>query len=595
MENQPVPRRFPRISAMADAPRKKLLRCAIYTRKSSEEGLEQDFNSLHAQREACEAYIASQKHEGWKAISTAYDDGGFSGGSMERPALQQLLVDVAAGEIDVVVVYKVDRLTRSLSDFARIVDVFDKQGVSFVSVTQAFNTTSSMGRLTLNVLLSFAQFEREVTGERIRDKIAASKKKGLWMGGFVPIGYDKAGRTLTIREDEAATIRTIYARYLELKSVDVLKDDLEKRGLKTRPRPNGSEHTAGGKPFSRGHLYRILSNPIYTGQIEHKGQTYEGQHPAIIDQFTFDAVQATLAANSHARLVKAYSKDPSLLSGLVYDQSGDRLVATHTTKQGRRYRYYLSHAALSARRRGRAAADSVSGVANAVWRLPAAEVEGPVIRLLVEALTDEHWLADNLELAGQPVAARRAVAARARDLAGQLDSDDPVARRSVILLLVERVVLETSAITVNVRTTGIAEPIDVRTIDGAPAGPHQSHTVTLSRSFATHRRGPEIRLIIDGDEPREPQVDPVLVSAIAKAHRWWGDLLDHRYATIRELSAAYDTDERYVAWIVPLAFLPPALVRAILDGTQPGDITLQWLLTRADLPLEWQTWLEWQT
>jgi DNA invertase Pin-like site-specific DNA recombinase len=574
---------------MADAPRKKLFRCAIYTRKSSEEGLEQDFNSLHAQREACEAFVVSQKHEGWKVLPTTYDDGGFSGGSMERPALQKLLTDIAAGEIDIVVVYKVDRLTRALTDFAKIVEVFDKHGVSFVSVTQAFNTTSSMGRLTLNVLLSFAQFEREVTGERIRDKIAASKKKGLWMGGFVPIGYDKAERTLTIREDEAATIRTIYARYLELRSVDALKEDLEERGLKTRPRPDGSVHMAGGKPFSRGHLYRILSNPLYAGMIGHKGQTYEGQHPAIIDQVTFDAVQSTLAANSHARLVKAYTKDPSLLSGLLFDQSGDRLVATHTIKQGRRYRYYLSHAALSARRRGKQAADSVAIVEGAVWRLPAAEVEAPIIRLLVEALTDEHWLADNLDLTDQPVAARRAITARAHILATQLESDDPVARRGVILLLVERVVLETATITVNVKTNGIATPIDLRAADGSPVAPEQARTVVVSRAFTTHRRGPEIRLIIDGDEPRKPELDAVLATAIAKAHRWWRDLLDQRYATVRELAVAYDVDERYVASIIELSFLSPEFTRSILNGTQPRETTLQWLLTRADLPLEWRT------
>jgi DNA invertase Pin-like site-specific DNA recombinase len=566
---------------MAEAPRKKLLRCAIYTRKSSEEGLEQDFNSLHAQREACEAFVLSQKHEGWKLLAATYDDGGFSGGSMERPALQKLLTDIGAGEIDIVVVYKVDRLTRALTDFAKIVEVFDKHGVSFVSVTQAFNTTSSMGRLTLNVLLSFAQFEREVTGERIRDKIAASKKKGLWMGGFVPIGYDKAGRTLTIRENEAATIRTIYARYLELKSVDALKDDLEKRGLKTRPRPNSSVQMAGGRPFSRGHLYRILSNPIYAGRIEHKGQTYAGQHPAIIDQATFDAVQATLAANSHARLVKAYTKDPSLLSGLLYDQSGDRLVATHTTKQGRRYRYYLTHAALSARRRGKQAADSVPGAVETVWRLPAAEIETPVIRLLVEALTDENWLANNLDLADQPVAARRAIAARARDLACQLECGDPVGRRTVILLLVERVVLEAATITVNIKTRGITEAIDLEEVARAPMEPDQFHSVALSRSFATHRRGPEIRLIIEGDQLPEPEVDRVLIAAIAKAHRWWHDLLNRRYATLRELAAAYSTDERYAASILQLAFLPPDLVRSALNGTHP--VTLQRTLKQVEL------------
>jgi len=253
-------------------------RCAIYTRKSSEEGLEQEFNSLAAQREACEAYIRSQQHEGWVLAKTHYDDGGFSGGNMERPALQALLADIRAGRIDIVVVYKVDRLTRSLADFARLVEIFDAQGVSFVSVTQQFNTTSSMGRLTLNVLLSFAQFEREVTGERIRDKIAASKMKGLWMGGNVPLGYDASGRTLIINPAEAETVRQIFALYLEFGCVRRVKEAADQLGLKTKRSTTANSGERGGKLLSRGHIYRLLSNPIYTGQIAHKGHLYPGQH-----------------------------------------------------------------------------------------------------------------------------------------------------------------------------------------------------------------------------------------------------------------------------------------------------------------------------
>jgi DNA invertase Pin-like site-specific DNA recombinase len=284
--------------------RPKELRCAIYTRKSSEEGLEQDFNSLHAQREACEAYIQSQKHEGWTLLSAAYDDGGYSGGSMERPGLQRLLADIQAKRVDVVVVYKVDRLTRSLTDFARIVEVFDASGVSFVSVTQAFNTTSSMDRLTLNVLLSFAQFEREVTGERIRDKIAASKKKGLWMGGFVPFGYRSKERTLVINEDEAAAVRLIFTRYLELGTVQKREAELARLNLRTRAFMSAGDKPWGNRPFSRGHLYKILGNPIYAGKIAHKDKLYDGQHPAIILRNTWDAVQARLASNAHERKVE---------------------------------------------------------------------------------------------------------------------------------------------------------------------------------------------------------------------------------------------------------------------------------------------------
>jgi DNA invertase Pin-like site-specific DNA recombinase len=279
----------------ADASRK---RCAIYTRKSSEEGLDQVFNSLEAQHEACDAYIRSQHHEGWVLARTRYDDGGFSGGSLERPALQRLLADIAAGRVDVVVVYKVDRLTRSLADFARLVEIFDAQGVSFVSVTQQFNTTSSMGRLTLNVLLSFAQFEREVTGERIRDKIAASKKKGMWMGGIVPLGYDASERTLVINQAEAETVRGIFALYRELDCVRRLKQEADRLGLRTKRRTTANGTECGGKPFSRGHIYKLLSNPIYVGQIAHKGEFYPGQHPALIDTETWTAVRDQLTTNA---------------------------------------------------------------------------------------------------------------------------------------------------------------------------------------------------------------------------------------------------------------------------------------------------------
>src|SRR5882672_11007742 len=272
----------------------KVFRCAIYTRKSSEEGLEQDFNSLHAQRESCDAYIKSQRHEGWVPLPALYDDGGYSGGSTERPSLKRLLGDIQSHLIDVVVVYKVDRLTRSLADFAKIVEIFGAAGVSFVSVTQQFNTTTSMGRLTLNVLLSFAQFEREVTGERIRDKIAASKQKGMWMGGWVPIGYDRKDRTLVINQDEAKTVRTIFELFLRLRNVRKVHAELARLKLTTKPYPISTGKILGGLPFSRGHIYRILSNPLYIGEIAHKEVRHAGQHPRIIDQEIWEAVGALI-------------------------------------------------------------------------------------------------------------------------------------------------------------------------------------------------------------------------------------------------------------------------------------------------------------
>ena len=316
------------------------LRCAVYTRKSSDEGLEQDFNSLHAQREACEAYIASQRHEGWVLLPEHYDDGGYSGGTIERPALKRLMADVEADRIDVIVVYKVDRLTRSLADFAKIIELFDNVAgsrngppTSFVSVTQSFNTTTSMGRLTLNVLLSFAQFEREVTGERIRDKIAASKKKGLWMGGAVPMGYRADGRTLKIEDSEATRVRMIFERYVQLGSVTMLAEELAATGERTPFVTSKTGRSHGGRAFSRGHLYQILSNPLYVGEIAHRDERHPGQHPAIIDRDLWAKVQAQLSDNAYARHAGTDTKNPSLFIGILYDADGNRLTASHATRR----------------------------------------------------------------------------------------------------------------------------------------------------------------------------------------------------------------------------------------------------------------------
>ncbi|WP_395650852.1 recombinase family protein [Brevundimonas sp.] len=324
------------------------LRCAIYTRKSSEEGLEQDFNSLHAQREACEAYVKSQVGEGWSVLPDAYDDGGVSGGTMEREGLKRLLADIAAGRIDVVVVYKVDRLTRALGDFARIVEIFDRHGVSFVSVTQAFNTTTSMGRLTLNVLLSFAQFEREVTGERIRDKIAASKAKGLWMGGACPLGYDPDGRRLKLNEVEAELVRHIFRRFLALKSVPAVRRELAMDGRVSKRAVAKSGAVRGGLPFDNGAVYHLLSNPTYLGLMPHKDRAYPAEHPPIIDQQTFDEVRAQLAIRARRQIrsshkERAAAPAPLLaLKGLVFDCEGVAMTPAHAYgKSGAAHRYYV--------------------------------------------------------------------------------------------------------------------------------------------------------------------------------------------------------------------------------------------------------------
>ena len=351
---------------MSASPR---IRCAIYTRKSSEEGLEQSFNSLHAQREACEAYILSQRHEGWHVVREEYDDGGFSGGSMERPALKKLLEDIARRSVDTVVVYKVDRLTRSLTDFAKIVEQFDKQGVSFVSVTQQFNTTTSMGRLTLNVLLSFAQFEREVTGERIRDKVAASKRKGMWMGGVVPVGYEVKDRQLVIHPTEAERVREIYRMYLKLGCVSKVQEYLDQTGVRSKERTSRTGRSSGGAVYSRGALYGMLQNRMYLGKVHHQGTYYPGQQPAIIDQELWDQVQAQLAANLQAPRSRPRSANKSLLTGLLYDPKGNRFTPSHAAKGARRYRYYVSQAVIKKPGRG----------AEGPTRLPADELEELVI------------------------------------------------------------------------------------------------------------------------------------------------------------------------------------------------------------------------
>ena len=323
----------------------KKLRCAIYTRKSTDEGLEQSFNSLDAQREACNAYILSQAGEGWSAVKDHYDDGGFSGGSMDRPAIKQLLGDVEAGRVDVVVVYKVDRLTRSLADFARIVEILDKAGASFVSVTQAFNTTTSMGRLTLNVLLSFAQFEREVTGERIRDKIAQSKARGMWMGGHPPLGYDVRDRALHINEAEATIVRSIFERYLESRSVYALRDSLNNDGVRSKARTSRSGKHHGGLLFTHGALYHLLANRVYVGDIVHRGICHRGQHKPIVPPEIFEAVQQKLQGKALGLAPEMPRKGhTAMLLGKLFDDSGSPMTSAHANKGQRRYLYYVSTA-----------------------------------------------------------------------------------------------------------------------------------------------------------------------------------------------------------------------------------------------------------
>jgi len=528
-------------------------RCATYTRKSSEEGLEQGFNSLDAQREACEAYIRSQAGEGWKAVRTHYDDGGYSGGILERPALSQLLADIRAGKIDTVVVYKVDRLTRSLADFAKIVEVFDANGVSFVSVTQQFNTTTSMGRLTLNMLLSFAQFEREVTGERIRDKIAASKRKGLWMGGHVPLGYEPDGRTLVINEAEAETVRTIFRLYLELGSVWRLKEEVDRLGLTTKRRPDASHRMRGGRPLSRAYLYKMLGNPLYSGRIAHNGSTYEGQHPPLIDADIWDAVQAQLAKNRHERKTGRRASHPSPLRGKLFDESGAPLTPRHTTKSGRRYRYYVSRSS-----RSDEGAEGTQG-----WRLPAREIERLVEESVTALLGDGGALTRRLQEAG--IDARQVPR-----LLGRL-----AAWRGSALEFVNRVELGTDGITLF--------------LDLSPIAPDCGVVARHEIPTRIHRRGVERRIVLDPTQPGAKPTgrDPSLVKAVARAHRWFDDLVTGRVRSLREIAHAEGITERYVGHLMPLAFLAPDIIAAILAGTQPADLTTETLTKRTELPPCW--------
>src|SRR5438477_1458962 len=359
------------------APAKKSVRCAIYTRVSTDQGLEQDFNSLDAQYDASQAYIRSQAHAGWSLLRAKYDDGGFSGGNTDRPALQRLLEDVRAGRVDIIVVYKVDRLTRSLADFAKLVELFDRHHVSFVSVTQQFNTTTSMGRLTLNVLLSFAQFEREVTSERIRDKIAASKRKGLWVGGIAPLGYATKDRKIVVVEEEAERVRTIFRRYLKLGSLNLLMADLRERGIVTKVRSLKTGRTVGGIPFTRGPLAHFLRNRFYIGEVAFKDEVLPGEQPAILDRDLFDAVQAKLNDQRNNHTVTR-AKSESLLIGRIYDDRGNRMTPSHARKGGIKYRYYLSSPLLHGQ----------PGRAGSVRRVAAAEVEALVGCAVREHLGD---------------------------------------------------------------------------------------------------------------------------------------------------------------------------------------------------------------
>jgi DNA invertase Pin-like site-specific DNA recombinase len=553
-------------------------RCAIYTRKSTEEGLEQDFNSLDAQREACAAFIQSQKQEGWTAIPKTYDDGGYSGGSMERPALKQLLADIEAKRVDVIVVYKVDRLTRSLSDFAKLVEIFDRCGVSFVSVTQQFNTTTSMGRLTLNILLSFAQFERELIGERVRDKVAASKKKGMWMGGTVPLGYDVKNRKLVVNKAEAKTVVEIYRRYLKLKSVPALREDLDASGIrsKRRIRADGSEY--GHQKLSQGALYLMLQNRTYRGEATHKGQIYQGEHEPIVDEALWDNVQMLLAQNRIARASGNNTQEPSLLTGLVFDEQGERLTPTWTSKKGARYRYYVSTSLVTGKK-----------ISASQRRIPAGNLEAVVLERLRHLLTDKSEListADQLDLQHS----RQELLERGSIVASQLTLAEK--KRALITALLRRVVVQSHDIKLEVSLEQLTTMLSAKTVNppnlDAAETAQGGHTLTLSAPAQFQRVAREIKLMVNrSEDAADPNI--ALLRVIAKGYDLHARLEADDDLSVRDLATADNISSSYVYSLLRLRWLSPAIVATIVNGRQPKDLTAKKLMRlSARLPAEWQ-------
>lgn len=553
-------------------------RCAIYTRKSTEEGLDQDFNSLDAQREACAAYIHSQKHEGWTAVATVYDDGGYSGGSLERPALQRLLADIEAGRIDVIVVYKVDRLTRALSDFAKLVEVFDRCGVSFVSITQQFNTTTSMGRLTLNILLSFAQFERELIGERVRDKVAASRRKGIWMGGIVPLGYDVKDRKLVVNKNEARTVVDIYRRYLRIKSVGLLQVELDAAGIKSKRRVRRDGAVHGDQSFSQGALYLLLQNRTYRGEAMHKGNAYPGKHKAIIDKPLWDAVQSVLAENRIKRASGTNTKAPSLLTGLLFDETGERLTPTWSIKKGTRYRYYVSTSLIKGGRR----------TPSSRLRIPAGDLETIITERVRKLLSNRGELLAAVDERDRSNIGHRQLIERGRKLAKDI-GQAPESDRLLFLSLLSRVEVGNTSVNADVSQASLAALLESnhtelpRDSTIGSSGPH----LTLKIPVQLARVGEQMKLLVEnGDDNREP--DMALLRVLTRAYDIQQRLCDDPTLMVRELAGQEHITSNYLYVVLRLRWLAPDIVTAIVNGRQPRQLSTKRLMRlAAKLPTDW--------
>ena len=490
---------------------------------------------------------------------------------MERPALQRLLEDIRQKLVDVVVVYKVDRLTRSLSDFAKMVEVFDASSVSFVAVTQQFNTTTSMGRLTLNVLLSFAQFEREVTGERIRDKIAASKRKGMWMGGLVPLGYEVRDRQLVINPSEAETVRNIFQRYCELGSVRLLKDELDRRGIRSKLRVANNGARSGGQSFSRGALYTLLGNPIYIGEVRHKGTRHPGQHEPIVENTVWEKTDELLHAHAARARGKTSKSMSSPLAGKLFDESGHGLTPSHAVKGKRRYRYYVSRRLITG-----TANQSETG-----WRIPAAEIERSVATAARMVLDDRTAVVADIEQSDSDASQTKSILNAASAWSSRLRSETEAA--DALGLLVDRVELRQDGIRVSIKLPiGSSEKLVGR-------GPAHL-TLTRLIPMQMRRRGVEMKFIIDGNSKMSPKMEPALVKLVARAHRWFEDLVSGRAASMVEIGKREKIGKRHVSQIIRLAFLAPDIVEQIVNGVQPPELTAETLLQKSTrLPLDWET------
>lgn len=529
---------------------KKKIRCAIYTRKSTEEGLEQDFNSLDAQREACEAYIKSQMHEGWVLIKKEYNDGGYSGGTMNRPAFQELLMDIEEDKVDIVVVYKVDRLTRSLMDFSKIIDIFDKHETSFVSITQQFNTTTSMGRLTLNILLSFAQFEREVTGERIRDKIAASKKKGMWMSGCPPLGYKKENKKLVVEEKEAQKVKLIFDKYLDLQSVPKLMEYLKTGNIRTR----------SDKEFFKGELYHMLSNKVYIGKIVHKENVYEGEHDGIIDDITFERVQKLLYENKLDKICGTKCASNSLLTGLIFDDKNNKMTPSHSNCHGRRYRYYISQAIKKYKK----------SQAGSVSKIPAGEIEKFVVENSEEFLNNKkemHRILSAYDLKEQ------------ERLIYTIKQIKDFTEPKLIRAIVNKVIVSDKSVEIIFNEKAVPKVLEL-IADGEDLNIEEKEVTPFIVNKKIKLTQPSKSgniLIIKVNDENTPIPNPYLVNAVIKGNYFYKRIQEG--ATIKKLQAEEGLkDSKYIRNLLNLRFLPPALTEQILNGTQDDNLSLQKLI-----------------